>query len=66
MQVFTNTVQKIFQNNLILESYFLFFVGTEHNFQKFGWRVMQSLGVTYDTGEDINLLLCLILNTNVE
>ncbi|PNF39872.1 hypothetical protein B7P43_G01959 [Cryptotermes secundus] len=24
--------------------------GTEHNFQKFGWRVMQSLGVAYDTG----------------
>lgn len=24
--------------------------GMEHNFQKFGWRVMQNLGVAYDTG----------------
>ncbi|XP_069698082.1 zinc metalloproteinase nas-15-like isoform X2 [Periplaneta americana] len=24
--------------------------GTEHNFQKFSWRIMQSLGVGYDTG----------------
>ncbi|PSN36353.1 hypothetical protein C0J52_19733 [Blattella germanica] len=25
--------------------------GQEHNFQKFGWRISQSLGVSYDTGK---------------
>lgn len=53
--LYTNVKYLIFQNNL---SCFLSFTGTEHNFQKFGWRVMQNLGVAYDTGKDVNFLLC--------
>jgi hypothetical protein len=40
------------------ETYLLFFTGTEHNFQKFGWHVAQSLGVAYDTGKNANFTLC--------
>jgi hypothetical protein len=35
--------------------FLLFFAGTEHNFQKFGWHVSQSLGVAYDTGKKTNI-----------
>ena len=34
--------------------FLLLFAGTEHNFQKFGWHVAQSLGVAYDTGKKTN------------
>jgi len=48
----------IVQNIFIRETYLLSFTGTEHNFQKFGWHVAQSLGVAYDTGKNANFTLC--------